>query len=162
MMAAEIGAGIAAAAGAAAAAGYYFYSSKDAATNRKKTAKWAHELKDKVIKETKKQAKVVEKFDKKAMAVIVDNASKAYEGARNVKKEDLMAAANELKQNWQLIQAELVSAAKKGGAVASKVAKQGSAAVKKVTKTATKSATKAVKKMPVKKAVKKTQMKKRA
>jgi hypothetical protein len=155
MMAAEIGAGIAAAAGAAAAAGYYFYASKDAAKNRRKTSKWATELKDKVVKEAKKQSKVVAKFDKQAMAVIVDKASKAYEGARNVKREDLMAAANELKQNWQIIQAELVSAAKKGGKVAKTVAKQSGSAVKKAAKTATKSATKAVAKKSAKKTAKK-------
>ncbi len=144
MMAAEIGAGIAAAAGAAAAAGFYFYGSKDATKNRKKTAKWANEMKDKVLKEAKKQMKVAAKLDKKATAVIVDRASKAYEGVRNVKKEDLIAAANELKQNWKEIEAELANTAKKSGT-----------AVKKAAKTATKSATKAVKKMPTKKAAKK-------
>jgi hypothetical protein len=155
MMAAEIGAGIAAAAGAAAAAGFYFYGSKDATKNRKKTAKWANEMKDKVVKEAKKQAKVAVKLDKQAMAVIVDRASKAYEGVRNVKREDLLAAANELKQNWKEIENELASAAKKGGAVAKKVVGQSGSAVKKAAKTATKSATKAVKKMPAKKTVKK-------
>ena len=144
MIAVEIGAGIAAAAGAAAAAGYYFYGSKDAAQNRKRTAKWATELKDKVVKETKKQAKMVEKLDKKAMTVIVDRASKAYEGVRNVKREDLVAAANELKQNWKEIQAELTVVAKKAGNAA-----------KSATKTATKSAAKAVKKAPAKKVAKK-------
>ena len=144
MVAAEIGAGIAAVAGAAAAAGYFFYGSKEASGNRKRTAKWAGELKDKVVKETKKQAKVVEKLDKKAVAIIVDRASKAYEGVRNVKREDLVAAANELKQNWKEIQAELSSAAKKAGTAA-----------KSATKTATKSAVKAAKKAPAKKVAKK-------
>ena len=127
MVAAEIGAGIAAVAGAAAAAGYFFYGSKDAAQNRKRTAKWATELKDKVVKETKKQAKIVEKLDKKAMAVIIDKSTKAYEGVKHVKREDLVAAANELKQNWKEIQAE----------------------------TATKSAVKAMSKAPAKKVAKK-------
>ena len=155
VVAAEIGAGIAAAAGAAAAAGFYFYGSKDATKNRKKTAKWANEMKDKVLKEAKKQIKVAAKLDKQATAVIVDRATKAYEGVKNVKKEDLIAAANELKQNWKEIEAELSNAAKKGGAIAKKVADQSGSAVKKAAKTATKSATKAVKKAPAKKAAKK-------
>src|ERR1700756_3150160 len=114
VVAAEVGAGILAAAGAA-AAGYYFYASKDAAKNRKKTAKWASEMKDKVVKEAKKELKVAAKLDKQAMAVIIDRATKAYEGARNVKREDLMLAARELKQNWKEIEAELNKAAKKSG-----------------------------------------------
>ncbi len=144
MVAAEIGAGIAAVAGAAAAAGYFFYGSKDAAQNRKRTAKWATELKDKVVKETKKQAKIVEKLDKKAMAVIIDKSTKAYEGVKHVKREDLVAAANELKQNWKEIQAELTSVAKSAGKAA-----------KSATKTATKSAVKAMSKAPAKKVAKK-------
>jgi DNA-binding protein HU-beta len=160
MVAAEIGAGILAAAGAA-AAGFYYYGGKEAAKHRRKTAKWANDMKNQVVKEAKKQAKVVAKLDKQAMAVIVDRASKAYEGVRNVKPEDLMAAANELKQNWQIIEAELASAAKKGGKVAATVAKQSGKAVKKAAKTATKSASKTAKKV-VKKAAPKKAAKKSA
>ncbi len=164
VVAAEIGAGILAAAGAA-AAGYYYYGSKKADTHRRKTAKWAGEMKDKVVKEAKKQIKVAAKLDKAAMAVIVDNAAKAYAGARNVKREELLAAANELKQNWKLIEAELASAARKGEGVAKKVAKQGGAAVKHASKTATKSPRSAVKKagtQPAKKAAPKKATKKSA
>lgn len=143
MIAAEIGAGALAAAGAA-AAGFYFYAGKDAAKHRRKTAKWANEMKNQVVKEAKKQAKVVAKLDKKAMDVIIDRASKAYESARNVKREDLMAAAMELKQNWKEIEAELAVAAKKSGSAA-----------KKAVKTATKSARTATKKAPKKAAPKK-------
>lgn len=149
VVAAEIGAGLLAAAGAA-AAGYYFYASKDAPKNRKKTAKWAGEMKDKVVKEAKKEMKVVAKLDKQAMAIIVDRAAKAYEGARNVKREDLMLAAAELKQNWKEIEAELAKAAAKSGS-----------AVKKAAKTATKSARKPAKKTAPKKAAKKAAKKKR-
>lgn len=134
MIAAEIGAGIL----AAAAAGYYFYASKDATKNRKKTAKWANEMKDKVVKEAKKEMKVAAKLDKKAVAIIVDRATKAYEGARNIKREDLLLAANELKQNWKEIEAELSAAAQKGVSAA----KKSGSAVKKAAKTATKSARK--------------------
>lgn len=148
-MAAEIGAGLVAAAGAA-AAGYYFYASKDASKNRKKTAKWAGEMKDKVVKEAKKELKVAAKLDKQAMAIIVDRATKAYEGVRSIKREDLMLAASELKQNWKEIEAELSRAAKKGGS-----------AVKKAAKTATKSAKKAPSKKVAKKAAKTVAKKKR-
>ncbi len=153
-LAAEIGAGVLAAAGAA-AAGFYFYGSKDASKNRKKSAKWALEMKNQVMKEAKKQSKIVAKLDKQAMAVIVDRATKAYEGMRNVRKEELLAAATELKQNWKEIQAELATAAKKGSGVAKKVAKQSTTAVKKATRTATKSVRKAVKKATKKVAKKK-------
>jgi hypothetical protein len=159
-VAAEIGAGILAAAGAA-AAGFYYYGSKKAGSNRRKTAKWANDMKNKVVKEAKKQAKVAAKLDKQAIAVIVDQATKAYSGVRNVKKDELLAAAAELKQNWKMIEAELASAAKKGSRVAKKVAKQGGAAVTHAGKTATKSPRSAAKKTSGKTA-KKAAPKKRA
>jgi DNA-binding protein HU-beta len=139
MVAAEIGAGILAAAGAA-AAGYYYYGSEKAGTHRRKTAKWAKEMKDKVEKEAKKQMKTVAKLDKQAIAAIVDRATKTYEGARNISREDLMAAANELKQNWQEVEKQVSSTAKKVSKVAKKDVKKSTTAVKKAVKKATKKA----------------------
>jgi predicted AlkP superfamily phosphohydrolase/phosphomutase len=135
VVAAEIGAGIIAAASAA-AAGYYFYADKDAAKHRRRTAKWAGEMKDKVVKEAKKELKKAEKLDKQAVAMIVDRATKTYEGVRNVKREDLVAAAAELKRNWKMLEAEITPVAKKAPAkkTATKVTKK--AAPKKAVKKA--------------------------
>jgi hypothetical protein len=164
-VAAEIGAGILAAAGAA-AAGYYYVASDGAKQHRKKTAKWANDMKNNVVKEAKKQMKTAAKLDKQAVAAIVDRATQTYQGVRTVKREDLVAAANELKQNWQMIEAELSAAAKRSGAALKgathKAVKIPSKkAVKKATKKAApkKASKKAVKtsaKTPAKKSAKKT------
>jgi uncharacterized membrane protein YfbV (UPF0208 family) len=147
IMAAEIG-GAALAAVGAAAAGFYYFGSEKAATHRRKTTKWANDMKDRVVKEAKKEMKKVPNLDKAAIATIVDRASKAYEGVRNVKREDLVQAASELKQNWKEIQAELAKAGKKGSSAVKK-------AVNTSTKSATKTVKKAVKKAPTKKTAKK-------
>lgn len=121
-LAAGIGAGVLAA-GAAAAAGYYFYGSKDAKKHRAAAATWAKGMK----KEVEKEIKVLKKLDKKAVAVIVDKAAAAYEGARGVNAADLKAAAAELKKNWQELQKEVVGAVAKKSApkkAAKKVAKK--------------------------------------
>ncbi len=130
-LAAGIGAGVLAA-GAAAAAGYYFYGTKDAKKHRAAASKWAKGMKTQVEKELKK----VQKFDKKVVAAIVDKAAAAYEGVRGVDMQDLKAAANELKKNWEALQKDMAKTVKK-------------AAPKKTVK-------KAVKKAAPKKAAKKT------
>jgi hypothetical protein len=125
VLAAEIGAGVLAA--AAAGAGYYFYGAKGAKKHRQAASSWAKGMKTRVVKD----AKAVAKLDKKVMGAIVDRAATAYVTARNVKREDVMAAAKELKANWQEIQKELGTAAKKGARSVSKPVKK---AAKKVTK----------------------------
>lgn len=136
VLAAEIGAGVLAA--AAAGAGYYFYGAKGAKKHRQAAAAWAKGLRSNVVKEAKK----VQKLNKKVVGSIVDNASKAYSTAKNVKREDLIAAANELKANWQVLEAELQTAAKKSAKTmvkpVKKAAKAAKAATKKVAKKVTK------------------------
>ncbi|KND47285.1 MAG: hypothetical protein AB199_02560 [Parcubacteria bacterium C7867-004] len=103
MQAAELGAGVLAAVAAAGAAGYYFYGSKNAKKHRSATSKWAKGLKADVVREAKK----LKDLDEKAMAVIVENAAKAYKNAKDVTPADLKAAVDELKGNWQSVQKEL-------------------------------------------------------
>jgi hypothetical protein len=142
-IAAGIGAGLLAAASAA-AAGYYYYGTHDAPKHRKQAAKWADNMKKEVVKE----AKTLQKLDKKAMAVIIDRAAMAYEGTKNIKPEDVMRAAAELKENWKAIEAELAAA----GVRAKTVAKKSGTAVKHAAKTATASPRRAMKKAAPKKA----------
>ncbi len=95
-----VGAGVAAAAAAAAAAaGYYFYASKDAKQNRKIAARWAADLKNDVVRETKKLKNV----SREDVLEIVDRAAEAYETARNVNIRELLRAAKELKTNWRVL-----------------------------------------------------------
>jgi hypothetical protein len=148
VLAAEVGAGVAAA-GAAALAGYYFYGDKHAKKHRQSASKWAKGMKSDVVK----QAKKVQKLDRAAMAAIVDRAAAAYEGARSVDMTEVRRAAAELKQNWQEIQREVgrsagtakksATSAKKSVKKATKKAAPKKAAPKKVAK---KSGTKAAKK----------------
>ncbi|MDR3547671.1 MAG: hypothetical protein P4M11_05290 [Candidatus Pacebacteria bacterium] len=142
VVAAEIGAGVLAA--AAAGAGYYFYGAKGAKKHREAASKWAKDMKNEVVKEAKK----VKKLDQKVMTTIVDRATRTYQGAKNVKREDLVRAANELKKNWKTIAAELAM-----------VAKQSGNAAKQAAKTATVSARRAASKKPVKKVAKKASKK---
>jgi hydroxylamine reductase (hybrid-cluster protein) len=118
------------AAAAAAGAGYYFYGDKSAKKHRVATTKWAKGFQADVMKEAKKDWKKFQKLDKKAMAAIVDNATAAYVGVRNVNREDLMGAAAELKHNWKAIQAELEDAGSKGKKAVAKAAKKVTAAPK--------------------------------
>jgi len=85
------------------AAGYYFFAAKDAKRNRKLATKWADDLKADVMKRAQKLKTV----DRASFAGIIDSASKAYKGARNLSQKDLMHAADELKENWQKLHAEL-------------------------------------------------------
>ena len=120
---AEIGAGVLAAVAAAGAASYYFYGAKDAKKHRNATAKWAKGLKNDVVREAKK----LKDIDEKAMAVIVDQAAKAYKGLDEVTPGDLRAAVNELKGNWESVKKELKRTVKKAApkkAAPKKVAKK--------------------------------------
>ncbi len=153
-----IGAGVVAAAAAAAGAGYYFYGDKNAKKHRSAASKWAKGLQADVLKEAKKDWKKFQKLDKKAVASIVDTATAAYVGARNVNRDDLMAAAQELKENWKTIQAELADAGKKGGKAVAKATKKATAAPRRAAakKSAPKkAATATAKKASSKKATKK-------
>lgn len=125
MEAVEIGAGVLAAVAAASAAGYYFYGAKNAKKHRQATAKWATGLKKDVIREAKK----LKKLDEQAMAVIVEEASKAYKGMKDVTPADLKAAVAELKGNWAQVRKEL---ARTGGAVKKAVKKAAPKTAKKV------------------------------
>lgn len=117
-----------AAAGAALGAGYYFYGSKDAAGNRKKAGKWAHDVRARVIREAKK----AKKLDERAFRTIVDEATKAYATARSVDKKDLQSLAHELKSNWKTIEREFGRVAAKEGAIAKAEAKRAVKAVRRV------------------------------
>lgn len=142
VQAAEIGAGVLAAVAAAGAASYYFYGAKDAKKHRNATAKWAKGLKNDVVREAKK----LKDLDEKAMAVIVDQAAKAYKGLDDVTPGDLRAAVSELKGNWESVKKEL----KRTGAKAKATVKKA------VKKAAPKKVAKVVKKAAPKKAAKKT------
>jgi hypothetical protein len=98
-IAVKVGAGVAIA-GAAAALGYYFYGSKNAKTHRKIAAKWATEMKGKVVKEVK----LVKKASPKIFAALVDKVAKGYQ---SIDKAELKKAAAELKANWKMIQSEM-------------------------------------------------------
>lgn len=103
----EVGAALAAA--GAAAAGYYFYGDKDAKKHRQAATKWARGMKADVVAEAKK----LKKLDRAAMVSIVNQASQAYQEAKNVDKNDLKAAAAELKKNWRKIEDEIRGAVAK-------------------------------------------------
>ncbi len=139
-----VGAGVAGV--AALAAGYYFFGATKAATNRKKAAKWATDLKADVVKHAKK----MKAMDQKAYHAIVDEATKAYKTMKSIDAKDLAAAAAELKSNWDHLHAEVSRVAKKKSVVAKK-------AVAKAVKTVKKAV---AKKVAVKKAVKKVAKKK--
>ena len=99
---------LAVAAAGAAAAGYYFYASKNAKANRKIAAKWANDLKKKVVTEAKKHGTP----DKNTLATIVDTATKAYAEVSKLDSKKLADAAGELKTHWQKIVGELKTSAK--------------------------------------------------
>lgn len=129
---AEVGAGLLAAVAAAAGAGYYFYGAKDAKKHRNATAKWAKGLKNDVVREAKK----LKDLDEKAMAMIVDQAAKAYKGLDDVTPGDLKAAVAELKGNWESVKKELKRTGAKAKSSVKKAVKK--AAPKKVAKKAVK------------------------
>ena len=72
-------------------AGYYFYASENAKKNRKIAAKWAGDLKHKVVTEAKKHGTL----DKKTVANIVDAATKTYAKVSKMDSKKLAAAAGE-------------------------------------------------------------------
>lgn len=109
-----LGALATAAAAGAAVAGYYFYASKDAKQNRQKAAKWARDMQ----KDVMTRAKKLKDVDRAQLAKIVDEAASAYRSMKNVDPSELKRAAKELKDNWQLIAADLA-----GTTVAKKAAK---------------------------------------
>lgn len=117
---AEVGAGVLAAVAAAGAAGYWFYGAKDAKKHRNATAKWAKNLQKDVVKEAKK----LKDLDEKAMAVIVDQAAKAYKGLDDVTPGDLRAAVAELKSNWETVKKGVRRTVKKTTASAKKTVKK--------------------------------------
>jgi hypothetical protein len=140
-----LGVGLGLGAVAAAGAGYYFYGSKDAAKNRKKAGAWADTFQADVVKKAKK----LKKLDERALKAVIDESMKAYARVKSIDKNDLAAAANELKANWAHIEKEVTRATKSNVTVAKKAVKT---AVKKVAK-ATKVVAKAkpqVKKAPAK------------
>ncbi len=139
MLAAELGAGV------AAAAGYYFYGDKKAKKHRDAASAWAKGMKTQVLKEAKK----IQKIDQKAVAAIVDAAAVAYAGARSVHAEDVKRAGAELKKHWMMIQKE---AAAEGRSVKNAVRKAVKKGAKKLAKKSTK---KAAPKKAVKKSTKK-------
>ena len=110
----SIGAGMLAAAGLA--AGYYFYASENAKKHRKIAAKWATSLKGDVVREAKK----LQHIHRKDLVTIIDTASRAYEGLRDLDRSEIERAAKELKRNWQKLAGEV----KKGGASMARTAKR--------------------------------------
>ncbi|MBV9159949.1 MAG: hypothetical protein JO019_05140 [Candidatus Kaiserbacteria bacterium] len=98
-----LGAGALAAAAAAAAAGYYFYASPNAKKNRRIAASWTAGLKREVVK----QAKSVQKMDRKQMLSVIDKAVRAYGAARSLDRRELARAAKELRDNWQKLSLEV-------------------------------------------------------
>lgn len=119
-----------AAAAGAAAAGYYFFAHKNAKKHRDKAAKWAVDFK----KDVMQQASQIKNLDKAALGGIVDGVSKAYEGVRNLDHKDLMRAANELKDNWQKLRAELQATGRAASREARKTMNESSASVRKTAK----------------------------
>ena len=96
-----IGAGIAVV-GAAAAAGYYFYASDKAKQHRKVAAKWATEMKNEVIKDSKR----LQAVSPKTVATIVDAVAQTYRDVKNIDAKELKKASRELKSNWKKIKDE--------------------------------------------------------
>jgi hypothetical protein len=139
-----VGLGLAA---AAAGAGFYLFGTQSGKAARKKASKWADDLKSDVVKKAKK----LQKMDERAFRTIVDESSKAYERIKSINKDDLGAAAAELKSNWKHIEAEIT-----------RVAKKDTKVVKKAVTVAAKKVVKAVAKAAPKKAAAKTVAKKKA
>jgi hypothetical protein len=98
------------AAGAAIAAGYYFYLSKNAKKNRKIVATWATNLKDDVLD---KAETLKENLNRDSLIGIIDEIAETYYTAKNVRKEDVKEAVDELKENWEKVLKELKSGTSK-------------------------------------------------
>lgn len=122
-----IGIGTGVVAGAAAlAAGYYFYMSKDAKKHRKIMTDWAHNFKAEAIKEMGK----VKKLNREPIIKAIDKAAKMYAVAQNVDKNEIVAAAKELKDNWKTLLDEVKMSAKTSATSAKKTVKKSVAKAK--------------------------------
>lgn len=127
----KVSAGLAAAAAAAgAAAGYYFHASKDAKDHRKKSARWASDMKREVVLRARK----LKKMERAQLLKIIDSAAAAYETARAIDQDDLRRAAQELKENWILVAQEASGKAKHAARNAASAAKQAKKIAKKSAK----------------------------
>lgn len=126
--------GIAAGLAAAAAAGYYFYGSKNAKKHRSAAIRWASDMKKDVIR----QARGLKNMTAEEYASVVENVAATYRDAKNIDREDVARAAQELISNWDKVKKELRTAANKGEAKAKTVGKRAGHKVKKVVKEASK------------------------
>jgi hypothetical protein len=131
---------IGAAGAAAAAAGYYFYAHKNAKKNRDAAAKWATDFKDDVMR----QAGQIKNLDRAALVGIVDGVTRAYEGVRSLDSKDLMRAAEELKDNWQKLRAELKTSGVAAGKEARKTVQEAARSARKTARKVTNKVRKAM------------------
>lgn len=129
-----VGVGLGLAAVAAAGAGYFFFGSKEAAKHRAKAAGWSRKLHSEVVRKAKK----LKKLDEKAIRIIVDESTRAYEKVKSIDRADLEGAAKELKANWKHISAELTRVAKNETKAMKGAAKKAVLTAKKAVAKATK------------------------
>jgi hypothetical protein len=54
-----------------------------------------------------RQAEQIKNIDRTTLMGIIDGVTRAYEGAKSLDHQDLIRAANELKDNWKKLRAEL-------------------------------------------------------
>ena len=94
----EIGGAVTAAA-IAAAAGAYLLSDKK---TKAKAKKWVMDARKEVVK----HAKAAKKLSEKEYATMVDQAIKRYGSANKMTAADIIAAGNELKDQWKKIHDE--------------------------------------------------------
>lgn len=125
--------GIAAGLAAAAAAGYYFYGSKNAKKHRGAAVKWANDLKKDVLR----QARGLKNLTAEEYAALVEKVAATYRDAKNIDREDLARAAQELISNWDKVKKELRTAANKGKAKAKTAGKRAGTKAKRAVKKAT-------------------------
>ncbi|HMQ01919.1 MAG TPA: hypothetical protein PKD79_02515 [Candidatus Doudnabacteria bacterium] len=118
-----VGAGVAAVAAAATAA--YFLTGKHAG-NRKKLAKWAKDMQTEVAKELKKTGRATKANYNKA----VDQVAKNYKRLKKASAPELAELSAELKSHWDIINREVVAAAKGVKRVIPKATKSVSRKVK--------------------------------
>lgn len=115
--------------GAALAAGYYFYMSKDAKKHRKIVAEWASSLKDEIMKQAEA---LKENLNQESLMAIIDQVAETYYTAKNVSREDVMQAVEELKLNWSDVLEELKKSGKKVAVEAKNAAEKSAGSVKRV------------------------------
>jgi hypothetical protein len=119
--------GLTAAVAAAAAGAYFLYGAKDAAKNRKKVSGWMLTMKGEVLNKMEKLKDVNEDAYNK----IVDEASRRYQGIKNVDPVELAKMISEMKSHWKSIHKQFNGITKRGG-----VKKAAKKAVKAVVKKA--------------------------